>query len=287
VANVREGRRIIINADDYGYSSSANLAIDRTVSAGSVHSISVMTNMPCALEVVRFLEKHPRTVSIGLHLNLTCGYPIRGACEVGSLVDGSGMFYGKREFVQRIFAGKIKCTHLTLEIQSQIEKLVELVGVISHIDSHHHVHRFPQVFWGIMSTTQSAQIKRIRTNRRSLVSSRKIERPKWLLLLEHVTKVPMSMPGFILKAIQRNQYSRFGLLSPDSILTPVPPIPPGLSDHSLEAWDRTFYRLPLGTYEINCHPGKTPGEEDLFSSADFIHLTRKHSIQLISYGELQ
>ncbi len=126
---------LIINADDYGMSKSINDAIVELAGLGSVSSVGVMINMPYINNIKELVEIE--TLGIGLHLNLTQGFPVSEPNLIPSLVAGDGMFYSKKEFWRRIFSGQIKDKHIELEILAQFKLLKSIVGSrLDHIDSH-------------------------------------------------------------------------------------------------------------------------------------------------------
>lgn len=86
---------LIVNADDFGYTSGVNRGILQALACGVVSSTSLMVNMPGTGEAVRFIREGA-VKACGLHLCLTAGKPVSPPQEVGSLVDGEG-FFKKRE----------------------------------------------------------------------------------------------------------------------------------------------------------------------------------------------
>src|SRR5690554_5283468 len=135
--------KLIINADDFGFSQSTNDAILHLISEGKIKSTTVMVNMPFYKEITRTDNQ----ISVGLHLNLTQGQPVCNPLEVPSLVDNDGMFYPFPEFRKRLLYKRINSKDLKLEINSQFDRLINIFESreIDHWDSHQGVHRFPAV----------------------------------------------------------------------------------------------------------------------------------------------
>lgn len=99
--------RLIVNADDLGYSAGINRGIVEAHERGIVTSTSLMVDRPAAQEGGLIARSAP-TLSVGMHAVLDRVEPTR--CEA--------------------------------ELARQFERFVELVGVRpTHLDSHHHVHR--------------------------------------------------------------------------------------------------------------------------------------------------
>ena len=65
--------RLIVRADDLGYSEAVNYGIEKSIKDGIVHSVGLMPNMPAAAHGLRLLEG--TGVCIGQHTNLCLGIP--------------------------------------------------------------------------------------------------------------------------------------------------------------------------------------------------------------------
>src|ERR1051325_11343648 len=70
-------RRLIVNADDFGRSSSINKAIIRAYREGILTSASLMVNEPSCAEAVALAKQNPN-LGIGLHLTMQIG---RASCR--------------------------------------------------------------------------------------------------------------------------------------------------------------------------------------------------------------
>src|SRR5699024_3337774 len=68
-------KRIIINADDFGYSRAVNWGIIDAHAEGLLTSTTLMTNMPAAEHAFKLGHAH-ENLGIGVHLTLTCGRPL-------------------------------------------------------------------------------------------------------------------------------------------------------------------------------------------------------------------
>lgn len=124
--------KLIVNADDFGYSRGVNFGIIDSYQKGIVTSTTMMMNMP-AMEHAFELAKENPGLGVGIHLVLTCGSPIRD--DVPSLVNEKGEFHHIRE----IFSYAEE-TDIEREFSSQIERFLSTGYTPTHIDSHHHVH---------------------------------------------------------------------------------------------------------------------------------------------------
>lgn len=135
---MREGKHLIINADDFGMSSEFNLAIKELLLNECISSTSIMANGLAFDEAVD-LARHNNLQNIGVHLALTCDdfkvnspllyQPVSG---VHSLLDESGKLYTNSRFLKE----KASYQDIVSEIRAQI-KTVKDEGInITHIDNH-------------------------------------------------------------------------------------------------------------------------------------------------------
>ena len=69
-------RKIIINADDFGMSAEANKAIVEAFEKNVISSTTLMANMSGFNEACELAHRHRLLGKIGVHLNLTSGYPL-------------------------------------------------------------------------------------------------------------------------------------------------------------------------------------------------------------------
>jgi chitin disaccharide deacetylase len=152
--------KIIINADDFGMTKSVNRAIFEIAKVGSLTSTTVMVNMPYAHEAKELLDLN---ISIGLHFNLTEGKAISDPSKISTLVDAEGNFLGKPELVKRISAGKVKVEHVLTEMESQYNKLYEIIGDrLDHMDSHQGLNKLSVVSKALLKFGKMKKIPAIR-----------------------------------------------------------------------------------------------------------------------------
>ncbi len=90
--------RVLIRADDFGYTHASNAAFRQLAGKGAVTAASLMAVGPWFTEAVQVARAYP-SVSIGLHLAITSEWrslrwgPILGADRVPTLVSPDGYFY--------------------------------------------------------------------------------------------------------------------------------------------------------------------------------------------------
>lgn len=137
-------RKLIVNADDYGFSEPTSEGILETCKDGIVRSTSIMASTVALDRSVEMLSAGP-SIDLGVHFTLTYGMPACEANEVPSLVTEDGLFYSKGKFHLRHFLGKIDLEDVYREFSKQLQLLKEKGLNITHIDSHHHVHVLPGI----------------------------------------------------------------------------------------------------------------------------------------------
>ncbi|AKG73494.1 chitin disaccharide deacetylase [Salinicoccus halodurans] len=126
-------KRIIINADDFGYSRGVNHGIIDAHTEGLLTSTTLMTNMPAAGHAFE-LGHANKNLGIGVHLTLTCGRPLLDTHH--TLVDPRGDFKKNSNYQGKFH---IDQEELYQEWKAQIEKFLGSGLTPTHLDSHHHV----------------------------------------------------------------------------------------------------------------------------------------------------
>lgn len=130
--------RLIVNGDDFGITHACNIAIIDCFQQGIMTSTSMMTNMPYAKEAAKLWEEHPQ-LSVGLHLNLTVGFPLGKGLK--TICNEEGSFHKR---ILNIKSEDIDVEEMRRECQMQMDKFIELTNRIpDHINSHHGIERIP------------------------------------------------------------------------------------------------------------------------------------------------
>jgi predicted glycoside hydrolase/deacetylase ChbG (UPF0249 family) len=157
---------LIINADDFGMSSSVNLAILTSIETGLVTSTSMMANMPGFESAVTLVREHKDLQNrIGVHLNLTEGRPLSRPildCPLFCSVDGYLAL--DREYPLFHLSRKEKDAAYT-ELKTQLERVLAAGIRPIHLDSHHHIHTEWAIAPLVCRLAREYQIPRIRLTR--------------------------------------------------------------------------------------------------------------------------
>ena len=131
--------KLIINADDFGYSPLVNAAIVKAFADGLISSTTLMPNMPGFEDAVSLIHngRIPAN-STGIHLNLFEGDPLTEQMkECRVFCDEDGRFNEKRIS----FSAPRHCLEaVRLELETQLQKALDTGITFTHLDSHAHRH---------------------------------------------------------------------------------------------------------------------------------------------------
>lgn len=155
-------QRVIINADDLGFSQHVNQAIEKALVHGWIRSATLMANGPCCNEGVALAHRHRSTAGFGIHLNLTEFQPLSdpSALATNGLLNKEGSFSGS---IRALKGDRELMAACFRELDMQILKLRSMGVEITHIDSHHHVHTIPWMLPVIRRLQKKHGIWRMRT----------------------------------------------------------------------------------------------------------------------------
>jgi len=137
--------KLVVNADDFGLTPGINQGILDCFLANSISSATLMVTTSATDEAVD-IAKSNTALGIGLHFNLTLGRPLNKPETISSLVREDGSFHSRVDFEKRMILGRIRHADVIREFYSQVRRFETLGIVMTHVDSHQHVHLFPAVF---------------------------------------------------------------------------------------------------------------------------------------------
>jgi chitin disaccharide deacetylase len=130
--------KLIIRADDIGYSREINEGAYKGVNLGIIKNLSFLVQAPEFENAVN-LFKNLKGISFGAHLCLTSEWkktklsPVLPVSEVPSLVNPQGCFFPN---VEKLYANSPNMDEIMKELNAQIDK-AETSGLkVSHIDLH-------------------------------------------------------------------------------------------------------------------------------------------------------
>lgn len=130
-------KKVIINADDFGYSPAVNAGIIKAHQDGILTSTTLMANMPGCDEAIALAQDHPN-LGVGAHLVLTCGY----AMTNGTTITSDNHFYSLAAYREK--RASMDDEEIFKEWCFQLDYLLDKGVSLTHIDSHHHLHTFSE-----------------------------------------------------------------------------------------------------------------------------------------------
>jgi predicted glycoside hydrolase/deacetylase ChbG (UPF0249 family) len=155
-------RKIIINADDFGWSEGINRAIKQAHTEGVLTSATIMPNMPAAEQAVEIAKKLPN-LGVGVHLNLMEDRPLsQDECIAALLGDEGAFAFTPGKLAVKSMLNKEVRLAIKTELAAQIEWVINKGIKPTHLDSHKHIHSFPVIFSIVCSLARSFNIGAIR-----------------------------------------------------------------------------------------------------------------------------
>jgi len=242
-------RRLIVNADDFGFTSGVNRAIIEAHTRGIVTSSTAMANGPAFPEAVELAKNTPR-LSVGCHVVLIDGEPVLNSERLSSLTTRTPVARfrdGLKAFAARAVTGRIDADEIAAEATAQIRKIQSAGIVVSHFDTHKHTHLFPKILRPLLRAAADCGVRALRNPfgpRLPFRSSQLLARPNlWTRYAE--VRVLRSFAGSFGDAVDRD-----GFATPDGTLGIE--VTGTLDETLFQAIARS---IPEGTWEFVCHPG--------------------------------
>ena len=271
-------RRLIVNADDFGFTAGINRAIVEAHIHGIVTSSTLMANGKAFEDAVRLARSVPR-LSVGCHVVLIDGEPVIDAKLLPSVTctcSSGGRFRdGLKSFAARAFAGRLDAGEIEAEASAQIRKLQSAGIHVSHLDTHKHTHLFPAVLRPLLRAARACGVGAIRNPfgpRKPLKSTELLTRPSLWTRYAEVRILRTLAAKF------RDSASRESFATPDGTLGIV----------VTGALDEKLFRgiaaiMPEGTWEFVCHPGYN--DDDLKSAKTRLHASRETELRILTMPE--
>ena len=172
---------LIINADDFGYSSAVNRAIIQAHREGILTSTSLMVNERATIEAVQLAKENP-DLAVGLHLVLVLGHSSLPHDQIPSLTNQNNEFSNSPPLAGMKYFFNPQARHeLKKEMRAQFEKFVATGLPFSHVDGHTHLHMHPVIFDELIELCEEFNVRRIRVAKSELKLSLSLDRSSLLL----------------------------------------------------------------------------------------------------------
>lgn len=248
--------KLIVNADDFGFSEEVNENIVKCHQNGIVTSTTILSGGEKFDEAIQLAKENPR-LGIGVHLAIDG--PNNIGKEYNTLLDPkTGKFYEDMVALKKIKNGEFNFQELVSEYSLQIEKIKDEGINITHLDHHHHFHLYFPVLKAVIEVAKKYKIPYIRPQKILYASNN-------------------SFP----KKIYR-QYHQFYLSSKyntvDGYVSLI-----GCNESQIHTKFQTILNSNKKMIELVVHPLKENGEIDFLTNPEII---RKAQNQLINYADL-
>ncbi|MBM3746126.1 MAG: ChbG/HpnK family deacetylase [Acidobacteria bacterium] len=119
-------RRLVVNADDFGFSRDVNAGIVEAFQRGIVRSTTLMANGAAFDDAVRLARAHPG-LDVGCHL---------------TLVEAPGLPVGLAGLIRAVALRRIPIYE---ELAGQVRRILDAGIHLTHLDTHKHTHLLPPV----------------------------------------------------------------------------------------------------------------------------------------------
>ena len=270
--------RLIVNADDFGSSESANTAIEQAHREGILTSASLMVNGNRANEAVEVARQNP-LLAVGLHLVLVCGKSTLKPSEIIGVVDQkfqfspNPVFAGFRYFIRRSLHHYIR-----QEIHAQFREFRMSGLPLDHVNGHLNFHLHPTVFQFLKKDHVDLGIHSMRLTRDPYLENLGLAAGKYFYRTSHAFIFRMLSKRAEPSLRRRNirfADATYGLLQNDRITE--------------KYVVRLLENLKPGTWELYCHPdlGSHLHELEALTSPKVKEIIRQRGIVLCRYSDLE
>lgn len=156
-------KKVIINADDFGLNDSCTQAIAQAFKENLITDTTIIANGEAFGEAINIITSQKLQEKVGIHFNLTEGIPLtKEIAEYSNFVEG-GVFHGKINRLRPLRKAEKKAIYQ--ELTAQIEKVENEGIIVTHADSHHHIHTGIFIAPIIIQVCKEHNIKKIRLHR--------------------------------------------------------------------------------------------------------------------------
>lgn len=225
----RPVRRLIVNADDFGFTRDVNEGILEAHQRGILRAASLLATGPAFEHAVELARRTP-SLDVGAHLALV-GMP--------SALDGRPLPATVAELL-RVLAGRR--IRIYEELAAQMRRLCDAGVRPSHLDTHKHTHLIPAVLEAVVGVARQFGVRWIR--RPFDFRWRREPAAPW------GERAATRLLGLLRRSFDR-RLALSGLCGADHFVGLQMTGRFGAADLV-----QLFHALPQGTTEFMCHPGR-------------------------------
>lgn len=136
-------RRLIVNADDFGFTRDVNRGIMEAHRAGILTATTLMANGAAFEDAVNLARRTP-SLDVGAHL---------------TLVGGPGQPRTVTALLAAMARGRVRAYD---EFAAQISRIVDAGIAPTHLDTHKHTHLLPNVLDGVLRVANEFRVRWVR-----------------------------------------------------------------------------------------------------------------------------
>jgi len=264
-------RRLIVNADDFGFTPGVNRAIVEAHTLGIVTSSTLMANGPAFGEATQMAMASP-ALSVGCHIVLIDGEPVLDSSLLSTITDSRRFRDGLKTFAASAFTRRMNAGEIESEARAQIQKIQSAGIAVSHVDTHKHTHIFPQILKPLLRAARDCGVRALRNPfgpRFPLRSSQLLSQPNlWTRFAE--LRILSRFAGQFRRAVDRE-----GFATPDGTLGIE--VTGTLDERLFQAISQS---IPDGTWEFVCHPGYN--DADLAAAKTRLRESRELELKVLT-----
>ena len=229
----REGRKLVVTADDFGNDRAVNEAVEIAHTSGILTAASLMVGAPAAADAVARAKRLPG-LGVGLHLVLVDGTPVLPPAAVPGLVDRHGRFRDNMATAgTAMFFLPATRRQLAAEIAAQFAAFAATGLPLDHVNAHKHFHLHPTIAGLIATIGARYGLKAVRAPLEPGAPS--LTDPWARLVAARFRRRGIAVPG----AVFGLQHS--GAMTADRLAAAVARLPEGLSEIYLHPATRDDY----------------------------------------------
>jgi hopanoid biosynthesis associated protein HpnK len=271
--------RLILNADDFGWSEGVNEAVCALYDAGVLTSASLMVGGPAAGDAIRRARARPG-LAMGLHLAVVQSPPVAPPEQVPRLLDRKGWLRAScAAAAGRFVFSRAARRELETELRAQFEAFDRTGLPWSHVDFHVHMSLVPPVFHAALALCRRYPVVGLRVPQDNWAAYRRLYPQEALRQAANAVyfQVACSHQRRALRSERLVTTSRcYGFFRSGR-----------LDERYLEAVVRG---LPEGDHELHCHPDLATRagrrEYEALRSRAFREALAARGVELATYSRL-
>src|SRR5262245_54007210 len=164
-------KRLIVNADDFGFTRGVNESIIRTFQEGILTSTTLMANGDAFQHAVELAIANPK-LGVGCHLAAVGGNAI--AKENGKLASAEGRLPKTlSQLIIKLARGEVRSLDIEREFAAQVERVCAAGIKPTHLDTHKHTAVHPAVMQALVRVASDFGISAARFPFETLTASGK------------------------------------------------------------------------------------------------------------------